>query len=884
LSENDLQYPEDDNDRTNTHIVLTKGTMVSHYRIVKKIGAGGMGEVYLAEDTKLGRKVALKFLPSQSSDDPDSKARFINEACASAALDHPNICPVYEIDDANNRTYIAMAFIDGESLREKTKSGPMNIDNLIRIGIDIAKGLEEAHDKKIIHRDIKSANVMISGKGQVKITDFGLARLLDSSRLTKAGIMMGTVAYMSPEQVRAGEVDHRSDIWSLGIVLYEMATGKLPFKGERDQAVTHQILSDDAEPISSLRTGIPLDLERIINKCLEKDPSNRYQHVDDLAVDLRNVRKEKIAAGRKRRSIRLALPIIAVLAATVLYLLFKSMFEPTFEQAFENPLSGAIFTKITDIEGSKDAAISPDGKFVAFVSDYDGEFDIWVSQVETGSIYNRTLGQFGDMRRSLKDVDFTANSSEILSYAIADRYGLQSMPLLDGPWRRILRDSVIMAHWSQDGGRVVYFTYSPGDPVFVANADGTNSREILASDSGMHQHYQRWSVDGEWIYMTRGHENTRDTDLWRIKPDGSQLEQLTENQLDVTYPVPINEEMVMFIARDKNGAGPWIWAIDVETKICRRVSIGFEKYNSLSASQDGLRLVTTVVDPEASLLDIWSVPILDTIATELNVTKYAIPVLQAQAPRFGDKAIYFLSSRGMGDGLWKYGDGVLLEVWSGARSSLSEVPSISPDGQSVAIALKREGKQHIHLIGPDGSNLRLLSDSIDVRGTSSFSPDGKWIAIAGIDAQGQGLFKISIVDGRYEKIIEGVVLDPVWSPKGDLIVYGGKQLSGFLTLEAVRPNGKVAELPEIKVWVRGERFRFIPDGSGLVYMGGFFSTQDFWLLDLSTMESRKLTNLAKGASMRTFDISPDRQNIVFDRVRVKTEIVLIELADDETIK
>jgi Tol biopolymer transport system component len=578
----------------------------------------------------------------------------------------------------------------------------------------------------------------------------------------------------------------------------------------------------------------------------------------------------------------LLLPVIAVLAAAVLSLLIKPLFGPTVKQTFKNPLADATFRKLTDIRGSRDAAISPDGKFVAFVSDHDGEFDIWVSQVETGHLYNRTRGQYGDMRRSLQDVGFTANSSVILSLGLGHKYGLHSMPLFDGPWRRVLRDSVIQAHWSLDGSRVVYFTYSPGDPVFVANADGTNSRKILASDTGMHQHYQRWSVDGEWIYMTRGYEDTRETDLWRVRADGSGLEQLTEDQLNVTYPVPISEAIVLFIARDKDGEGPWIWAIDVETKACRRVNIGIEKFNSLSASRDGRRIVTTVIDPEASLLDIWSVPILSTIANESDVAKYTIPVRQAQAPRFGDNAIYFLSSRGTGNGLWKYGDGQLLEVWSGARSPLSEVPSISPDGQSIAIGLKREGKQYIHLINSDGSNLRLLSDSVDVHGTSSFSPDGKWITIAGSDAQGQGLFKISIDDGRYEKIIEGDVLDPVWSPRGDLIVYGGKQFAGFLTLEAVRPDGTKVELPEIGVWVRGERFRFLPDGSGLVYMGGWFAAQDFWLLDLSTMESSKLTNLSRSAaSMRTFDISPDGKNIVFDHLSVKTEIVLIELAEDE---
>jgi serine/threonine protein kinase len=875
---------ESHDDRTRTHIGLTNGTMVSHYRIVEKIGAGGMGEVYLAEDTKLKRRVALKFLATHSSDDSDACSRFLNEARAAAALDHPNICPIYEIAEANNRTFIAMAFIEGESLQDKTRPGPMKIDELIRIGIDIAKGLEEAHDKKIIHRDIKSANVMISGKGLVKITDFGLARLMDNPRLTKTGVKMGTVTYMSPEQVRAGEVDHRSDIWALGVILYEMATGKLPFMGERDQAITHQILSDDAEPISSLRTGIPLDLERIINKCLEKDPSNRYQHVVDLAVDLRNVRKEKIATRSKKKPVRYSLLAISVLVVVVLYLLVQPMFEQAVEQTLENPLAGATFRTLTNIEGYKDATISPDGKFVAFVSDHDGEFDIWVSQVETGNVFNRTRGQHGDMRRGLQDVGFSANSSEIITFSTDRTQPIRSMPLLEGPAKIILRDSVIMAFWSPDGSRVVYYTDDEDDPVFVANADGTNSRMIIGPDSSeanMHQHYQRWSPEGKWIYMNRGTEHAFDTDLWRVRPDGSNLEQMTENQLEVVYPTPISERVVLFIARDEAGEGPWIWALDVETRMTKRVSIGLEKYNSLSASQDGRRLVTSVIKPEANLLDIWSVPILDTVATESDVTQSG---QRAQAPRVGGKSLYFLSSTVAGDGLWKHEDGQIKEIWDGTKEALYEVPAISPDGKSIAIALMRDGKRHLHLMNSDGSNLRLLSDAVDVRGSCSFSPDGKWIVSSGYDIHGGGLFKISVDDGHYDLIAEGIGLNPVWSPKGDLIVYAGTQVSGFSTLLAIRPDGTEVALPETKVYARGERFRFLPDGSGLAYMHGWFSGLNFYLLDLTTGTTRQLTDLAKGPTMRTFDISQDGQTIVFDRMRVKTEIVLIELADDETSK
>jgi len=876
-------------DKTHTHVILTKGTMVSHYRIVDKIGSGGMGEVYRAEDTKLGREVALKFLGVHSSDAEESHARFINEARAAATLDHPNICPVYEIDEVDGRTFIAMAFIDGHGLDEKVKSGPMRVEEALRFGVEIARGLQEAHEKEIVHRDIKSANVMVSCKGQVKITDFGLAKLAGESNLTKTGTTMGTATYMSPEQVRGETVDHRSDIWSLGIVLYELVTGRRPFGGESGQAVTHQIVNEEARPITAVRSGIPMELDRIVSKCLEKDVCNRYQHADDLLVDLLNVDRKPQSQRRPGRLRRYLLPASIAFLAVALIFAVRVFTTGGNGEIFKNPLADATFRKLTDIEGYKDATISPDGKLVAFVSDHDGEFDIWVSQVETGSTYNRTRGEFGDMRRGLQDVGFSTNSSELIGFASSQAQPIMSIPMFDGPGRRILRDSVIMAFWSPDASRVVYFTDSPGDPVFVANADGTNNRVILSAESGMHQHYQRWSHDGEWVYMSRGREHVYDTDLWRVRTDGmgedsSGLEQLTEDQLDVTYPAPISDRVVMFIAKDESGEGPWIWATDVETKITRKVSFGLEKYNSLSSNRDGSRLVASRIKPESNRLDIWTVPLLDSIATENDVTRIMLFAQRAQAPRFGGRALYFMASTVAGDGLWKQENGEIEEIWSGSRAAIYEVPAISPDGNTIAIALMRDSKRYLHLINSNGSNLRLLSDSIDIRGSSSFSPDGRWIVTSGYDAQSKGLFKISIVDGHYEQLTEGFALSPIWSPKGDLIVFNGSQVSGFSTLQAIRPDGKKVELPEIKVWARGERFRFLPDGSGLVYMKGWFSGLDFYLLDLSTMKSRQLTDIAKGAEMKTFDISPDGKNLVFDRLSVKTEIVLIELEDDESVE
>jgi len=271
------------------------GKTVSHYKILEKLGEGGMGVVYKAEDTKLKRTVALKFLPPELMHDVEAKERFIHEAQAVSALDHSNICTIYEVGETptegREQSFIAMAYYDGETLRDRISRGPFKVEAAVDITIQVAEGLKEAHDKDIVHRDIKSANIMVTTKGQVKILDFGLARLTGRTKLTKTGTTLGTAAYMSPEQTRGEKVDGRSDIWSVGIVLYEMLTGQRPFKGEYEQAVVYSIMGEEPEPVTGLRTGVPMELERIVNKALKKNPAERYQNVEDLLVDLKGLNK-----------------------------------------------------------------------------------------------------------------------------------------------------------------------------------------------------------------------------------------------------------------------------------------------------------------------------------------------------------------------------------------------------------------------------------------------------------------------------------------------------------------------------------------------------------------------------------------------------------------
>jgi eukaryotic-like serine/threonine-protein kinase len=272
------------------------GSSIAHYKILEKLGEGGMGVVYKAHDTKLDRTVALKFISSNHSSDENDKQRFMNEARSASALDHSNICTIHEIDETyDGKLFIVMPIYEGMPLSKKIEQGPLELEKALDFTIQIAEGLQVAHEKEIIHRDIKSSNIFITQKGQVKILDFGLAKRAAGPRLTKTGGAVGTVPYMSPEQARGEKIDRRTDIWSLGVVLYEMIAGRLPFWGIYDQAIVYQILNEDPDPMTSLRSNVPMELERIIRKAMHKDVRDRYQSVNDLIVDLRILKKELVS-------------------------------------------------------------------------------------------------------------------------------------------------------------------------------------------------------------------------------------------------------------------------------------------------------------------------------------------------------------------------------------------------------------------------------------------------------------------------------------------------------------------------------------------------------------------------------------------------------------
>jgi Tol biopolymer transport system component len=275
---------------------------------------------------------------------------------------------------------------------------------------------------------------------------------------------------------------------------------------------------------------------------------------------------------------------------------------------------------------------------------------------------------------------------------------------------------------------------------------------------------------------------------------------------------------------------------------------------------------------------LWSVPVLDGIVEEADVKPFQVPTVRAFAPRFGGKSLFYLSSSGAGDGLWRYESGQTSEIWKGAGEALRDPSAISPDGRRATVVLRRDGKRRLHVISADGAELQPVAESIDVRGAASWSPDGKWIVTGGNDSNGAGLFKIPVDGGPSIRIVSKPAFNPVWSPDGELIVYAGPLVALWAPLLGVRADGSAVALPEIRLRQEGERYRFLPNGKGLVYTQGSNPWQDFWLLEIPSGKMRQLSRLNQRAAMRTFDITPDGKQIVFDRLRENSDIVLIDLA------
>lgn len=875
---------------------IAVGTKVGPYELVGWLGAGGMGVVYRARDARLGREVAVKVIPQAFAADHSRVSRFEQEARAAGQLNHPNILAVYDVGLHEGAPYIVSELLEGESLRERLRGGGLSARKAVDYARQTALGLAAAHEKFIVHRDVKPDNLFITNDGRVKILDFGIAKLTrpddesapaGASTETAAGMVVGTSGYMSPEQVRGETVDARSDLFSVGAVLHEMLTGRPAFSRDTVADTMAAILKD--EPVGPLPATIPPALERIVSRCLEKARETRYQSARDLAFGLEVLSDTSVTAapavgaGASRRwhgPLAIAAVALVILAAFALWPMRGRA-----PSSLDAPLANARFSRFTDWPGTEAGAeISPDGRFVAFVADRDGEFDLFLSQVGTGRFANltRDIPALSAPGAILRTLGFTGDGGEIWWSPAGDAAGTKWLiPLTGGTSRAFLGSGAAAPSWSPDDSRLAYFMNGNGDQMYLADRSGADARPLAVDAEGFfagarHNHNPVWSADGQWIYFAHGEDPTEGMNVWRVRPAGGVPEPLTTSKADANFIAPIDARTILYVARADDRSGPWLWSLDVETKVSRRVTPTPEHYASVSASRDGRRVVTTVTKPTSTL---WRVPLLDRLAEDGDVRPYPMTSARALAPRFRQAALFYLSTGGAGDSLWSVRSGQASEVWRSADVSLSEPAAVSADGERVGIVVRQDGRQRLLVMTANGTDVRTLAPSLEIRasgqGSVDWSPDGAWIVAAAMDAEGSGLFKIPVDGGAPVRLVKGQAVNPVWSPDGTLIVYGGAVVGGQVPLLGVRPDGTAVQLPDVMARVGGGH-RFLPNGTGLVYLPRD-QALDFWLFDLAAGATRRLTSLGNQGHLTTFDITPDGKEIVFDRSRENADIYLIDL-------
>ncbi len=700
------------------------GSKISHYKIVEKLGEGGMGVVYKADDTKLARSVALKFLPAHLLGNEDVRARFEREAKAAAALHHPNICPVYEIDEVDGRAFIAMAFIEGDSLDKKIAHGPLPLDNALDIARQVAEGLGAAHAKGVVHRDIKPENVIVDGNGHVTIMDFGLAQLTEASRLTRTDETLGTTAYMSPEQTQGSGTDQRTDIWSLGVVLYEMVAGQQPFKGDYDKAVMYSILNEAPEPPTALRTGVPMELEVLINKCLAKNAAERYKDAGDIVVDLSTLRK-KLESGRSKvlpratsedlRAAPHAQPkrfalAVALAAAAVFCGLWLSArgggAPPT------TPVPSYELSQLTFDPGlTFQPAVSADGKLVAYASDRGGEgnLDIWVQQ-----------------RNGSQPICLTTNQADDLE-----------------------------PEFSPDGTRIAFRSHREPRGVYIVETLGGEPRMLAAGGQR-----PRFSPSGEWI----AYHDRRSTFI--IAANGGEPRPILEGLALAAYAIWLIDETLLLQGEESPGAGREWWVFDLAVNKATTIDVGpYLRQANLNVSAGPNSTVpgayvdvlggVVVGDPTSPRGDIWLLPMDESgssLAAPIQLTRGTSRFADASSDSDANLAVASLTTQ---YDIWR----IPIDANSGrvlgepekviSEQSLDQGPVVSRDGELLSWTSNRSGNWDAWLLDVPSGRRRQLTISPEPEVYASMSADGRWVSYVVTDdprsgdSKGIGLLELS---------------------------------------------------------------------------------------------------------------------------------------------
>jgi serine/threonine protein kinase len=813
------------------------GKRLGRYEIRTLLGVGGMGEVYLAQDTQLHRPVALKLLPPGFTRDQERLRRFKQEALAASSLNHPNILTIHEIGSVGDTDFIVTEFIDGISLRELMAKQPLSIGQVLDICSQIASALAAAHTAGIVHRDIKPENVMVRRDGYVKVLDFGLAKLTqipgprsDSEAATvrvvqtDPGKVMGTAKYMSPEQARGFEVSEQTDIWSLGVILYELAAGRVPFEGQSGTDVLASILTTEPVPLQRHSPDIPSELQRIVRKALRKDPEERYQLAKELALDLKNLRRELELINEIEISRQPAAPsqqssgigpshgirsshstshtaeinvrktnstaeylvaeikshpkalvfVLGVIALAALAVVLSVAYRWTAKQAPSSNVSTASrnmkIARLTSSGTANRAAISPDGKYLVHVASETGQQSLRVRQVNTNSdvqIVPPSDVQYAGLTFS-RDGDF-------VYYVAADKNSstsnLYQVPVLGGNGRRVISNVGSAVTFSPDGQQLAFIRNLPDageDALIIASAHGGGERQLAVRKLPNFFRHVAWSPQGKTIACSAGSfVPSYTTYLVEVALEGGREKQIgTQNWTFMGQLAWIGDSSGLILGASEQESGTFdaqqLWYVSYPEGEARRVTNDLNNYTGVSLTSDSNRLVTVQSETSAN---VWIVPSGDANrATRTTTGAGKIDGRDGLATTPEGKIVYTSKASGNLD-LWMMNADGTDQRQLTENSRINNHPAVSSDGRYIVFASDRAGASNIWRTDIDGSNARQLT-----RGSGEdnpqCSPDGKWVVYTLLGAGKPTLWRVSIDGGAPQQLTDKYTAAAALSPEG----------------------------------------------------------------------------------------------------------------------
>jgi len=712
------------------------GQTLSQYKVIEKLGEGGMGVVYKAHDTKLDRFVALKFLPQELTANDTERARFLQEARAAATLNHPNVCTIYDIREDAGQQFIVMEYVDGKTLRSLQLES-LKLETILTYAIQIGEALQEAHSKGLVHRDIKPDNIMVNSRNQIKVMDFGLAKLKGSMKLTRTSSTVGTLSYMAPEQIQGGEVDARSDIFSFGVVLYEMLCGRTPFPGEHEAAVVYSIVNEEPQPVNTYRPEVSPVLANLVHRALEKDPGDRYQSVSDMVIELRRMQKQTTkvvrsqaytvtsasqshelphpvfapsapAGGRSSKRIAAAGIGIALLAVLI-YLIVAYFHKP----APNGPLQLS-FKQLTDQrEIAINPDISPNGDFLVYEEEADtsGTSSIYLERIGGGNPINLTP----DSKEYNGEPAYSPDGQLIAFRSSRDHGGIYLMGATGENVRR-LSDIGFNPCWSPDGKKITVATEGIYDPnsrsttseLWTIDVATGEKQKIKSGDAVQPQ----WSPHGYRIAYWNWHAGGQ-RDIWTIPSGGGDSVAVTYDAYVDWRPIWSPDGKYLFFCSDRGGSMN-LWRVPIDEQTGKTlgdpqpVTTPSAYSGFVCISRDGLHLIYSAVDERVNLYSIGFDPVAEAFTGHETALTRGSKVIAGFSVSSDDNWISFTTFGGQEDVF------VIKKDGSGLRqltNDLAKDRSViwSSDGKKLAFMSDRGGKYEIWTINADGSDLEQLT-------------------------------------------------------------------------------------------------------------------------------------------------------------------------------